>query len=1093
MKQHSADFRFGPERSIVRGMPRSAQPGLHDPYWYEATVGLRYVVDLLDPETRVVGVTFQQPAVEGLDDVVVSYANGERAGVQVKHTRVEALLTFNDLVRSPQGGVSLLRKLARGWKTLSEGGVPCTTRLFSNRRLSQEAPTGAQTALWPFLNALTTALADAARVDDVRLPPEHHAAWAALLAELDDLDADEQLRFLRTLRIDGGRPDLAALEAEVIARLTTIFGNPPRAAVEQSYDRLVRHLATWTTSRRETATEVHAEDVLAAIGVPHEETVGEHDFPPPAPFFPSRIAFAESLGASLRERPERVIFLTGPAGCGKTSIVSTLANRVEPVVDLRFYAFRPISPTTAMLPHDYSQTATAVALWGDLLLQLRTRHFVGRLSEAHVPARNDLLANDPARLREHVLRLAAYLAAERGQPTVIAIDGLDHAARARTLAAEQLAGQPSLLDWLVPPGDVPEGVRFLIAGQPQFDRYPAWLRERDDVRVVEVPPIAPDDIEMLLRRDLGDFPEDQVPRAAAIISEQSAGNTLAAVYAVAEARALPDALALQTRLETRLLHDGVEAYYDRIWDAALAPLRTHALATPARLAAALALSSARITGTLLRGFYPDAPHGAADWEQVLRGLAPIVEERDGSFAVRHNDVRVFLTGKLRAAPGAHAAAAASIADYYLAAPTSPAKYADVVRALTVANRQAELPAVFTPAYVVEAWTVERPIAELVSDARQAVAGVRWETGWETLHRLALGLRTLRQLRAALQWLDEAGPAPPIPACLPSEARPTPRAAWTVAAVAGVMNDASWLATAGEIARARDLLRRWFDNLPPVDVVDELRRHPGDLNPVEQRDLDETLHQLVRAWGELAQRVGIPRSALRAPLDGEAGTTMAHFYGGWLTAGVTAARPWEVTLRLPRIFFYRDEEAAARELARVERWRDVAASLRRATDQRAKRSPRFQIIAAPWALRTGDAALVEAWAQPIAAQGFDAAAAMEYSYHDNDLQLYEAIAFTLGWLEPTRPAGAISGDGADAYFARRAYETGEAALRRHLYATATVARLERAAAANPHDLGGSVRSTELDAIVRGFFTADGERGHEITPFVQTVVPTPQFVE
>lgn len=160
---------------------------------------------------------------------------------------------------------------------------------------------------------------------------------------------------------------------------------------------------------------------------------------------------------------------------------------------------------------------------------------------------------------------------------------------------------------------------------------------------------------------------------------------------------------------------------------------------------------------------------------------------------------------------------------------------------------------------------------------------------------------------------------------------------------------------------------------------------------------------------------------------------------------------------------------------------MAITLRRATDTRSKFSSRFQIAVAPWALRTGDADIIEAWAQPVAESGFAGAGDIEYSFGENDIQLYEAIAFTLGWLHPTRPASAISAEGADAYFACRTYETGQATMRRHLYATATVARLERAAAANPLDLGAAVRPDELAAIVQGFFAGDTDRGPEVTPF------------
>jgi len=38
--------------------------------------------------------------------------------------------------------------------------------------------------------------------------------------------------------------------------------------------------------------------------------------------------------------------LTGKPGVGKTSVVSALANRREPVIDLRYHAYKPITPST---------------------------------------------------------------------------------------------------------------------------------------------------------------------------------------------------------------------------------------------------------------------------------------------------------------------------------------------------------------------------------------------------------------------------------------------------------------------------------------------------------------------------------------------------------------------------------------------------------------------------------------------------------------------------------------------------------------------------------------------------------------------------
>jgi|GEM_PF-1709492 len=1064
-------------------MPRPASPGLHDPYWYEAVVGLRYVVDLLDDSSGVRSVTFQAPGIEGVDDVVVEYADARRLGIQVKHTRSATRLRFGDLVNGSDSASSLLRRLSRGWKALTADGLEASTELFTNRQIGGADESSSATSLAAFWLAISGAVQRAATMPDIIVPMEHAAAWTQWLRELDELTPDDQLTFLRTFRIDAGALDFEGQERAVIGRLTAIFGDIRSQTAEQVYDRLVRQLTVWTTSRRGTQIAVTKEQVLAAIGLPREEPVGEHDLAPPAPFFRDRETFAQQLGeALLADGSTPVVFLTGPAGCGKTSIVSAIANRLDPVIDLRFHAFRPISPETATLAPDYSRTATAVALWGDLLIQLRTRYFAGRLGEAGVPARNDLLNDEPARLRSHVLRLAALLATERGRPTVIAIDGLDHAARGRALAPEQLGGRQSLLDWLVPPSDVPGGVRFLIAGQPHADAYPSWLADSPGVRVEEVPLIATADIAMLLRDEPGQFPSDQIPRAAAIISELSRGNTLAAVYAAVEARTSADAAELQAKLESRQLQDGLEEYYNRIWQAAVTPMRSASPAVDVRLATALAISSARLTAGLLQGFFPDAAFSDLDWQRAFQALAPIIEEQGGSYAIRHNDVRIFLTRLLRRDAAAHASAASSIANYYRDAPASPAKHIDLVRALTFANRQTELPAVFTPSFVVDGWVVERSVAELVDQAHQAVAAVSSETGWDTLHTFALGLRTVQQLQNALQWLDEGGPPAPIPACLSSEARPVARSAWSLALIREVLHDAQQLIAAEQIPRARALLHRWFENATPVEVFEEVGRHPGELNPMEERDLAKDLGDLASVWGRLAQRVGFSRTFLHAPTDGDAGNTMAHFFGGWLRAGVTnERRSWAATLAVPRVWYPHDVARCVRDLAQAERWSDVATTLHQFTPTRDAFSEPFRIRAAAWALLTGNPTLVAAWSEPVAEAGFGLISSIQHEVSENFVELYDAVAFVIAWLRPTRPPSAISDEGTDAYFERRRYDGGHATLRRLLYAVAVVARLERAASADANDLGVTVRVDELAAVVRAFFADADDRGHEVTPY------------
>jgi len=424
------------------------------------------------------------------------------------------------------------------------------------------------------------------------------------------------------------------------------------------------------------------------------------------------------------------------------------------------------------------------------------------LWEAKVPVRNDFLLNEPAKLREHALRLAQLLAEERARPTVIAIDGIDHAARAKATASEQLGGRPSLLEALVPPDEVPDGLVFLIAGQPGSLEYPLWLRcPPPGVEVFGVPPLKPNDIAELLQQEPGTFPVAQVDNAARVIWDLTKGNTLASIYGVWEARSLGDALELQQRLKTRRLDAGLEIYYDTLWTSVLAPFRSRSLTIDTYLAAALATSSVRLTGELLRSLYPDLHLSAAEWEIVLTALQPIIEDRNRQFAIRHNDVRVHLMARLSTDKTALAAATGKMANYYLADEPTEGRHADLFRLLSFAGRTSELPSVFTPEYVVDAWAISRSMDEILDQAQQATTAITLTLGWHGLHEFSLGLATLQQLRAAVQYYDIPEPRRGVPPCLASEARVQPRSSWTLRSLEGLLQDASALLSAGQIPRA----------------------------------------------------------------------------------------------------------------------------------------------------------------------------------------------------------------------------------------------------------------------------------------------------
>ena len=71
--------------------------GTGDPYWYEWSVGLLYAVKMLNPDNQIKNVILQSDESQSLDDVVVTYENGTKEYIQVKHTRINDKLSFKEV------------------------------------------------------------------------------------------------------------------------------------------------------------------------------------------------------------------------------------------------------------------------------------------------------------------------------------------------------------------------------------------------------------------------------------------------------------------------------------------------------------------------------------------------------------------------------------------------------------------------------------------------------------------------------------------------------------------------------------------------------------------------------------------------------------------------------------------------------------------------------------------------------------------------------------------------------------------------------------------------------------------------------------
>ena len=606
---------------------------------------------MLSPDSDIESVTFQHAAIRGWDDIVVRRANNHVDFIQVKHTRDDNTLTFGDLVRKDKDSdQSLLGALFSGWQEIAKKHGSGILVLYTNRA-SGGPGTSALGVRRPALAEFTTWLVSEAqrcsRLEDFQIPSDFSDAWIEWRASFKNSTEAECLDFCRALTVVTDQPNLRDCEDGLTQQLKVTFAISDSLATSL-FHALTHSLRRWTTDPA--FRTVRNEDVLAAIAVVDSKDLEQCAPPPPAPFFHSRTQMAEALEAMLGQPSlAPALFLCAEPGGGKTSVLSHLINRrssdsATAVIGLRYFAFRPITPASPIIPPDSDRYVRADRLWFGLLGQLRSQ-LAGRLAEYGVPIRNDFI--DWPAARSHVLRLAALLAAEQGRPYVIAIDGLDHAARAVRSSKEDAV---AFFDSLPSPEELHgSNVTVLLAGQPpeSYPEYPPWLRTHHPlVCRIDLPGLELEDIKQLLDQPDSALPLDERAGAAQVIRDLCAGNTLESVFAACEALLCTSAEDTRHRLTDRQCRSGLQTYYENIWSHARTTIAGVPPSAMEALAAALAKCRERITAQWLTSVFAIPAMHASDWQTVLTAILPLVATDSGGVRVRHNDVRLFLHAKL---------------------------------------------------------------------------------------------------------------------------------------------------------------------------------------------------------------------------------------------------------------------------------------------------------------------------------------------------------------------------------------------------------------------------------------------------------------
>ncbi|SET23450.1 AAA domain-containing protein [Oceanobacillus limi] len=726
-------------------------PGIGDPYWYEWYVGLERIIQMINPDSNISYVIFQSEIHNTIDDVVVGIGNGEEVCFQVKHEvgdTGKGNLTFSKLIdtttrESGSTKTSLIKALAIGWKEARENeGKVITPVLYTNRKL------GINRTTRTFNGERYRAISLEKFIQEIKLYVEKSKSILEIERLIDDIDLKIQwnefkasigddslvLGFLKTVVVRSNEGSLEELENSIIRSLQDTFKCDLMVA-RSLFDKLCSNLRVWTTTRRKEKVKVTIEDVYDALSLNNDREHGEHELPYPTPFFKSRQVFANNVIKNVKEKDDKVVWISGDPGSGKTSLISYLQLNHN-LFKARYHTFKPISPEQRFYNVD-SGLCRPESLWNDLLIQLR-RYFKGELDKYNIPVTNALCTVE--QMRKEVIRLAELLTKKTGERVVICIDGIDHAARANN--------EITFLQSLFSPDEIPDGVVFVIVGQPTqlYEQYPFWLKkETENVEHLHMSPLLTEDIKGLL--DLNGINLDiNINILSEFIYEKTQGNNLSVAFAVEEAKYCDTIEDFKRILDEKYVSGDITNYYSHIWKYVTDYLNKKSLGFPFPdkvLASAIILLNGRVNTNILSKAINLDLH-KEDWDELLELLFPLVQKTSNNeYALFHNDFRVFLMAN-NSSGAKYRSIAFQLADYFMRDNYSLQSLNNSIPLLISSERKDLIPEVFSVEFVIHSLAnglSRKKLQEFASTAYQSAIESR---DWEKYHSVYLAINTMYQ-------------------------------------------------------------------------------------------------------------------------------------------------------------------------------------------------------------------------------------------------------------------------------------------------------------------------------------------------------------
>lgn len=828
----------------------TTKPGMGDPYWYEWSVGQCQILEMLKDDSNIKSVELQADIALGLDDVVVSYMDDSILCIQVKHTRAEDSLSFGDLVSASDGKKSILKELADSWIAEKEKYTQIKTQIFTNRKKSVKKSTaGPKTAryirpsLKIFWEMLQTQLEEVSNYDEISFN-EYQEAWREWSQQLEGIEkSDDKLDFLKGLSIESERADLNDIENSLLNSLKELFHvNDEQADLLLS--RLDHALRNWSTSSRSKAT-ITVEDVYDALSVNEVTIAYNHDLIPSDPFFASRDDLIQTIENNLKNGENKVLFLSGGPGIGKTNVVSKLCNKRESLITFRYYAYEPIQPGKEYLPMDVSKRVGIECFWNELFNQLR-KYLSGNLHHYGVPIVNNFLSIEE--LRKEFLRIVSDIYNEKKETIVIAIDGIDHAARA--------GKNETFLNTLPSPEFLPDGVKVLISGQPEasYPNYPNWLKRTNKyVEKIFVPGITREDIKALVLSKVSDSRQAEYDAITDVVVTYCKGNTLSAIFAVYEACFAENVVDFEQNIKNRQLSCDIEQYYQYIWDNVVTKLSRYGF-MDYRLAGVFALLNERVDENTLTAIFDDISLPPSEWKNILKSLKPLLIEENNYYTILHNDVRVFFAGILNADPDYVTEISCNIVTYYLNQKIkTESYYHDIIRFMIMSERFADIALILKPDFVIEAYVNRVSLNELreVGNDELKRQIKKQQVNWFVIQQLYTYFATISQIETSKIEIEESCDF--VEKYIPHlvqyhECFVESLNNWDTDLICKVLQCVAELYENGKEQRAINTFSRWFSDLTITDIWNSLINN-GLLHQMRFED-DEILSDDAKQIGKL---------------------------------------------------------------------------------------------------------------------------------------------------------------------------------------------------------------------------------------------------